>query len=80
MHFSSGGVPVFFKLAEGAQGFSVVCVPDLHYKASLTKSCTPRSPSLLAFPGLSGASLRPGGENIPVTLDNLDEFLDQDDL
>lgn len=27
--------------------------------------------------GLSGASLRPGGENIPVTLDNLDDFLDQ---
>jgi len=27
--------------------------------------------------GLSGASLRPGGENIPVTLDNLEDFLDQ---
>ncbi|CAJ1376741.1 unnamed protein product [Effrenium voratum] len=27
--------------------------------------------------GLSGASLCPGGENVPVTLDNLEEFLEQ---
>lgn len=28
--------------------------------------------------GLSGASLCPGGENVPVTLDNLEEFLEQE--